>query len=427
MRVVIELKRDASAQVVLNQLYRYSELQTSFGVNMLALNGGRPLLMNLKDMIAAFVLFREEVVTKRTRYELTKARDRGHTLVGLAIAVANIDDVIALIRAAPDAVTAKTQLMERAWPAKDVGPLVALIADPRHLVMADNTIRLTEEQAKAILEIRLQRLTALGIAEIAEEVQKLGIAIADYLDILRSRPRVLAIVKDELAVVRKEFATPRKTEIVEAEIEVEDEDLIEREDVAVTVTHAGYIKRTPLAEYRVQGRGGKGRAGMATREEDFVTHIFVANTHAPLLFFSSIGMVYRLKVWRLPEARIQGRGKAMVNLLPLQEGERITTILPLPEDESTWGKMQVLFATKSGDVRRNELSDFANIHQSQRQDCDEAGERRWHRGRTALHAERRCTSDHAQGEMHPLCGHRHPRVQGTRIHGRARNQAHRRR
>jgi DNA gyrase subunit A len=364
MRVVIELKRDASAQVVLNQLYRYSELQTSFGVNMLALNGGRPLLMNLKEMIAAFVLFREEVVTRRTRYELTKARDRGHTLVGLAIAVANIDDVIALIRAAPDAATAKAQLMERAWPAKHVGPLVALIADPRHLVLADNTIRLTEEQAKAILEIRLQRLTALGIAEIAEEVQKLGIAIADYLDILRSRPRVLAIVKDELAVVRKEFATPRKTEIVEAEIEVEDEDLIEREDVAVTVTHAGYIKRTPLAEYRVQGRGGKGRAGMATREEDFVTHIFVANTHAPLLFFSSIGMVYRMKVWRLPEARIQGRGKAMVNLLPLQEGERITTILPLPEDESTWGKMQVLFATKSGDVRRNELSDFANIHKT---------------------------------------------------------------
>jgi DNA gyrase subunit A len=364
MRVVIELKRDASAQVVLNQLYRYSELQTSFGVNMLALNGGRPLLMNLKEMIAAFVLFREEVVTKRTRFELTKARDRGHTLVGLAIAVANIDDVIALIRAAPDAATAKTQLMERAWPAKNVGPLVALIADPRHLVMADNTIRLTDEQAKAILDIRLQRLTALGIAEIAEEVQKLGVAIADYLDILRSRPRVLAIVKDELAVVRKDFATPRKTEIVEAEIEVEDEDLIEREDVAVTVTHAGYIKRTPLAEYRVQGRGGKGRAGMATREEDFVTHIFVANTHAPLLFFSSIGMVYRMKVWRLPEARIQGRGKAMVNLLPLQEGERITTILPLPEDESSWGKMQVLFATKSGDVRRNELSDFANIHKT---------------------------------------------------------------
>jgi len=346
----------------LNQLYRFSELQTSFGVNMLALNGGRPELMNLKEMIAAFVLFREEVVTRRTRHDLEQARDRGHTLVGLAIAVANIDEVIALIRAAPDAATARAQLMERAWPAKDVAALVALIADPRHVVTADNTIRLTEEQARAILDIRLQRLTALGISEIADEVEKLGKAIADYLDILRSRPRVLAIVKDELAYVRSEFATPRKTEILEAEVEVEDEDLIEREDVAVTVTHAGYIKRTPLAEYRVQGRGGKGRAGMATREEDFVTHIFVANTHAPLLFFSSIGMVYRLKVWRLPEGGLQSRGKAMVNLLPLQGGERITTVLPLPEDETTWDRLQVLFATKSGDVRRNELSDFANIH-----------------------------------------------------------------
>jgi DNA gyrase subunit A len=364
MRVVIELKRDASAQVVLNQLYRYSELQTSFGVNMLALNGGRPELMNLKEMIAAFVLFREEVVTRRTRHDLADARDRAHVLVGLAIAVSNIDEVIALIRSAPDTATARSRLMERAWPAHDVAPLIRLIADPRHLVTAENTIRLTEEQAKAILEIRLQRLTQLGISEIAGEVEKLGVAIADYLDILRSRPRVLAIVKDELAAVRREFATPRRTEIVDAEIEVEDEDLIEREDVAVTVTHAGYIKRTPLAEYRVQGRGGKGRAGMATREEDFVTHIFVANTHAPLLFFSSTGMVYRLKVWRLPEARIQGRGKAMVNLLPLKEGERIATILPLPEDEATWGRFQVLFATKSGHVRRNELSDFANIQKT---------------------------------------------------------------
>src|SRR5438105_4017013 len=364
MRVVIELKRDASAQVVLNQLYRFSELQTSFGVNMLALNGGRPELMNLKEMIAAFVLFREEVVTRRTRHDLTKARDRAHVLVGLAIAVANIDEVIALIRGAPDAAAAKGRLMERAWPAKDIAPLVALVADPRHYVAPDYTIRLSEEQARAILEIRLQRLTALGISEISEEVEKLGAAIADYLDILRSRPRVLAIVKDELAAGRKEFATPRKSEIVDAEVEVEDEDLIEREDVAVTVTHAGYIKRTPLAEYRVQGRGGKGRAGMATREEDFVTHIFVANTHAPLLFFSSTGMVYRLKVWRLPEARLQGRGKAMVNLLPLQEGERIATILPLPEDESTWDRFQVLFATRSGSVRRNELSDFANIQKT---------------------------------------------------------------
>nr|UXE45461.1 DNA gyrase subunit A [uncultured bacterium] len=364
MRVVIELKRDASSQVVLNQLYRFSELQSSFGVNMLALNGGRPELMNLKDMIAAFVLFREEVVTKRTRHDLAKARERGHVLVGLAVAVANIDEVIALIRAAPDAAAARAGLMGRAWPAKDIGPLIALIADPRHQVAADNTIRLTDEQARAILDIRLQRLTALGISEIAEEVGKLGASITDYLDILRSRPRVLAIVRKELSDLRNEFATPRKTVIADAEVEVEDEDLIEREEVAVTVTHAGYIKRTPLGEYRVQGRGGKGRAGMVTREEDFVTHIFVANTHAPLLFFSSTGMVYRLKVWRLPEARIQGRGKAMVNLLPLQEGERITTVLPLPEDESTWAKLQVLFATTSGDVRRNELSDFANIHKT---------------------------------------------------------------
>jgi DNA gyrase subunit A len=364
MRVVIELKRDASAQVVLNQLYRYSELQTTFGVNMLALNGGRPQLMNLKEMIAAFTLFREEVVTRRTRHDLAKARDRGHVLVGLAIAVANIEDVIALIRAAPDATAARQRLMERDWPAKDIAPLVALIADPRHVVTAKNTIRLSEEQAKAILDIRLQRLTQLGRDEIEDEMKKLGAAILDYLDILRSRPRVLSIIKDELKEIRAEFATPRRTEIVEAEVEVEDEDLIERGEMAVTVTHAGYIKRTPLAEYRVQGRGGKGRAGMATREEDFVTHIFAASTHAPLLFFSSTGMVYRMKVWRLPEAKIQGKGKAMVNLLPLREGERITTVLPLPEDEASWANFQAVFATKSGDVRRNELSDFTNISKS---------------------------------------------------------------
>jgi DNA gyrase subunit A len=364
MRVVIELKRDASSDVVLNQLYRFSDLQTTFGVNMLALNQGRPELMNLKQMIQAFVVFREEVVTRRTRFELGKARDRGHTLVGLAVAVANIDDVIALIRAAPDATAAREGLMGRAWPAKDVGPLVELIADPRHKVEADGTIRLTEEQARAILDLRLQRLTALGRDEIAEEVKKLATAIKDYLDILRSRGRVLTIVKDELTAIRSEFATPRLTELVDAEVEVEDEALIEREDVAVTVTHGGYIKRTPLAEYRVQGRGGKGRAGMDTHDEDFVTHIFAASTHAPLVFFSSTGMAYKLKVWRLPEARIQGRGKAMVNILPLQEGERVTTILPLPEDEGEWEKLNVVFATKSGDVRRNELSDFASINRN---------------------------------------------------------------
>jgi DNA gyrase subunit A len=364
MRVVIELKRDASANVVLNQLHRFSELQTSFGVNMLALNGGRPVSMNLKDMIAAFVFFREEVVTRRTRFQLGKARDRAHVLVGLAVAVANIDEVIALIRAAPDGATARAQLMDRSWPAKDMAPLVALIADPRHKVADDNTIRLTEEQARAILELRLARLTALGRDEIGDEVKKLGVAIADYLDILRSRPRVLEFIKTELSEVREEFADPRRTEIIEAEVEIDDESLIEREEVAVTVTHAGYIKRTPLAEYRVQGRGGKGRAGMSTRGEDFVTGIFAASTHAPLLFFSSTGMVYRMKVWRLPEARVAGRGKAMVNLLPLSEGEWITTVLPLPEDETTWDQFQVVFATTSGSVRRNELSEFTNINRN---------------------------------------------------------------
>jgi len=364
MRVVIELKREASSDVVLNQLYRYTELQSSFGVNMLALDDGQPRLMNLKDMIGAFVAFREEVVTRRTRFELKKARDRGHILVGLAIAVANIDEVIALIRAAPDAATARDQLMARDWPAKDVAPLIALIADPRHLLSDKGTIRLSDEQAKAILDLRLQRLTALGRDEIADEVTRLGAAIADYLDILRSRARVLTIVRQELADIRTEFATPRLTELVDADVEIEDEALIEREDVAITVTHAGYIKRTPLAEYRVQGRGGKGRAGMSTREEDFVTHIFSANSHAWLVFFSSTGMAYKMKVWRVPEARIQGRGKAMVNLLPLSEGERITSILPLPENEAEWEKLNVVFATKRGDVRRNLLSDFVNINRN---------------------------------------------------------------
>ena len=304
------------------------------------------------------------VVTRRTKFELAKARDRGHILVGLAVAVANIDEMIRLIRAAADAATAREQLMARTWPAKDVAPLVALIADPRHRMETGETMRLSEEQARAILDLRLQRLTALGVDEIRDEATKLGEAIRDYLDILSSRARVLQIVQGELKEIRDEFATPRKTELIDAEIEIEDEALIEREDVAVTVTHAGYIKRTPLAEYRVQGRGGKGRSGMATRQEDFVTSLFVANTHAPMLFFSSTGMVYKLKVWRLPEARIAGKGKAMVNLLPLSEGERITAILALPEDEAEWKKLNVVFATKSGDVRRNALSDFVQVNKS---------------------------------------------------------------
>jgi DNA gyrase subunit A len=364
MRVVIEIKRDASSDVVLNQLYRFSELQTSFGVNMLALDDGRPRQMNLKDLIAAFIVFREQVVARRTRFLLAKARDRAHVLAGLALAVANIDEVIALIRAAPDAATAKERLMARTWPAKDVAPLVALIADPRSMLAEDDTLKLTEEQAKAILDLRLQRLTALGRDEIGDEVKKLSDEIRDYLDILRHRTRVQDIVRAELTAIKNEFATPRLTELIDADVEIEDEALIERADVAITVTHAGYIKRTPLADYRVQGRGGKGRSGMATREEDFVTKLFVASTHAPLVFFSSTGMAYKLKVWRLPDAPITGRGKAMVNLLPLSDGERIATVLPLPEDESQWEKLDVVFATRSGNVRRNALSDFISINKN---------------------------------------------------------------
>ncbi len=361
MRVVIELRRDAVPDVVLNQLYRYSPLQSSFGMNMLALNGRRPELMGLKDLIQAFLTFREEVITRRTKFELNKARDRAHILVGLVIAVANVDEVVRLIRAAPDPATARRQLMERHWEAKDIAPLIALIADPRHRLRDDGTIQLSEEQARAILDLRLQRLTALGRDEIGDELKKLGEAIEDYLDILRSRDRLLGIIRGELQQVREEFADPRRSEIVEQEFEVDDEDLIQSEDMVVTVTHNGYIKRVPLAAYRAQRRGGRGRAGMATREEDFVTRVFVANTHAPVLFFSSTGMAYKMKVWRLPLATPQARGKAMVNILPLSEGETITSLMPLPEDEASWSKLQVMFATSRGTVRRNELSDFVNV------------------------------------------------------------------
>ncbi len=364
MRVVIELRRDANPDVIVNQLYRFSPLQTSFGVNMLALNGGRPELMNLRDVLEAFITFREEVVTRRTQFELRKARDRAHILVGLAIAVANIDRVIALIRSAPDPATAREQLLSIDWPADEIAPLVALIDDPRHHLSDDGTIRLSDEQARAILDLRLQRLTALGRDEIGDELKGLGDQIEDYLDILRSRVRVMDIIKEELKAVKEEFATPRRTEIVDVEFEVEDEDLIQKEDMVVTVTHGGYIKRVPLNSYRPQRRGGRGRAGMATKDEDFVTRVFVASTHAPVLFFSSSGMVYKLKVWRLPQASPQSRGKAMINLLPLSEGETITSILPLPEDESSWAKLNVMFATASGGVRRNELSDFIRIPQN---------------------------------------------------------------
>ncbi|MEZ0279510.1 MAG: DNA gyrase C-terminal beta-propeller domain-containing protein, partial [Methylibium sp.] len=355
---------DAMADVVLNQLYRFSPLQSTFGANMVALIGGRPEQLNLKDMIRAFTEFREEVVGRRIKFLLRKARERAHVLVGLAIAVANIDAVIALIRKAPDPATAREQLMARDWPAKDVVALVELIADPRHKVSKTGTYQLSEEQARAILDLRLQRLTALGRDEIGDELAKLGAEIGDYLDILRSRARIVGIVKDELIDIKTKFGTPRRTDIVEAAGEVEDEDLIQREDMVVTVSHKGYIKRVPLSAYRAQRRGGKGRAGMATREEDFVTRIFIANTHTPVLFFSSRGMAYKMTVWRLPIAAPQARGKALVNLLPLEKDETITTILPLPEDEGSWSKLDVMFATNYGSVRRNKLSDFIEVRQN---------------------------------------------------------------
>jgi len=363
-RVVVELKRDANAEVVMNQLYRFTPLQTSFGANVVALNGGKPEQMSLLDMLRAFVTFREEVVTRRTKYLLRKARDRAHVLVGLAIAVANIDEVIALIRRAPDPQTAREQLMERRWPAKDVESLILLIADPRHTINDDGTYNLSEEQARAILELRLQRLTALGRDEIADELNQIGAEITDYLDILSSRPRVLQIVKDELSAVRDEFGTPRRTEIVEGLGDMDDEDLIQREDMVVTVTHKGYIKRVPLSIYRAQARGGKGRSGMSTKDEDFVTQLFVASTHTPILFFSSRGIVYKEKVWRLPQGTPQSVGKFLRNMLPLTDGERITTIMPLPEDESTWGELDVMFATTRGTVRRNKLSDFVQVNRN---------------------------------------------------------------
>jgi DNA gyrase subunit A len=363
-RVVVELRRDAVPDVVLNQLYRFTALQSTFGANMVALEGGRPLVMNLKDLLTSFIAFREEVVYRRTKHLLNKARDRAHVLVGLAIAVANIDEVIRVIRAAKDANEARDQLMERDWPAKDVATMVTLIDDPRHSVSPEGTTKLSAEQAKAILDLRLQRLTALGRDEIKAELDKLAAEIAEYLDILRSRARIQSIVKEELAAIKAKFATPRRTVIIDQEGEMEDEDLIQREDMVVTVSHAGYVKRVPLSTYRSQKRGGKGRAGMQTRDEDFVTRLFVASTHTPVLFFSSRGQVYKEKVWRLPQAAPQARGKALINILPLEQGENITTIMPLPEDESTWDKLDVMFATTRGTVRRNKLSDFADVRRS---------------------------------------------------------------
>ena len=360
VRVVVEIKRDAVAEVVLNQLYRYTPLQTSFGVNMLALSGGKPILMNLRDIIVAFVEFREQVIRRRTIFELGRARERAHILVGLAIAVANIDAVIELIRKSPDPVVARERLMAEAWPAGDVGPLVALVDEPGRVVN-DGKYKLSEAQARAILELRLQRLTGLERDKIAAELQELAKAIADFLGILESRPRLMALLRGELVKIREQFATPRRTAIEDLEFEQDVEALIQRQDMVVTVSHTGYIKRVPVSAYRAQKRGGRGRAGMATRDEDFVTQVFIANTHTPMLFFTSRGIVHMLKVWKLPEGTPQARGKAMVNLLPLAEGETISTVMPLPADESKWGEFTVVFATARGNVRRNSLADFTNI------------------------------------------------------------------
>jgi DNA gyrase subunit A len=361
VRVVIELKRDVNSDVVLNQLYRHTQLQTSFGMNMLALNGGRPILHTLRDCITAFVDFREQVITRRTIHDLGKARDRAEVLVGLAIAVANIDEVIAIIRGASDPASARAALMERDWPAHEVEPLIALIDDPGHAAV-EGHYRLNMTQARAILDLRLQRLTALGRDEVADELTELAEKIKDLLDILDNRERLMGILRAELVEIKEKFANPRRSEILEGAFGgVEDEDLIQREDMVVTVSHGGYIKRVPLSAYRAQRRGGRGRSGMSTKDEDFVANVFVANTHTPMLFFSSIGQVYKLKVYKLPQGTPQARGKAMVNMLPLSEGETITTIMPLPEDETTWNELHIMFATSNGKVRRNSLDDFSQV------------------------------------------------------------------
>jgi DNA gyrase subunit A len=368
IRLVVELKRDAVADVVVNQLYRFTQLQTSFGVNMLALHNGRPQQMGLRAMLMAFLSFREQVITRRSKFRLAKARKRGHETVGLAIAVANIDEVIRVIRTSADPAEAKERLTSRDWPAGDMLPLIALIADPRTLVIDDGagggSIRLSEEQARAILELRLQRLTGLGRDDIAKAANEIADEISELLDILGSRQRILEIIKTEMGEVKAAFGVERRTPISESEGEIDDEALIPREEMVVTVTHGGYVKRTPLAAYRTQRRGGKGRAGMAMKDEDFVTRVFVASTHAPILFFSSAGMVYKMKAWRLPQGDPRTKGRALVNLFPLEAGETITSVMALPEDERDWDKLDVMFATRSGNVRRNKLSDFVQVNRN---------------------------------------------------------------
>ncbi|MGB1154714.1 MAG: DNA gyrase C-terminal beta-propeller domain-containing protein, partial [Paracoccaceae bacterium] len=355
------LKRDATAEVVLNQLYRFTPMQTSFGCNMLALNGGRPEQLTLRSFLTNFIDFREDVVARRVAFELRKARERSHILCGLAVAVSNVDEVVATIRSSADAADAREKLMTRRWPAQEIAEYIKLIDDPTHKINDDGSYNLSETQARAILELRLQRLTQLGVQEVTDELQALAKNIIDYLEILSSRDRIMRIIKDELEDVREKFAVPRRTEIIEWSGDMEDEDLIEREDMVVTVTAAGYIKRTPLADFRAQRRGGKGLSGMQTKDEDVVTTLFVANTHTQLLFFTTDGMAYKLKTWRLPLGGRTAKGKAVVNILPIPTGVSIAAIMPVDAPEAEWDNLQIIFATSAGDVRRNALSDFTNV------------------------------------------------------------------
>jgi DNA gyrase subunit A len=364
VRVVVELKRDATPDVVLNQLFRFTPMQTSFGCNMLALNGGRPETLTLHRFLSCFIDFREEVVARRTAFELRKARERSHILCGLAVAVSNVDEVVATIRASADAAEAREKLMTRRWPAAEIAEYIRLIDDPGHTVNEDGTYYLSETQARAILELRLQRLTQIGVKEVTDELQELAGKIKEYLTILGSRERIMGIIADELREVRASFAVDRRTEIVDWSGDMEDEDLIEREDMVVTVTQSGYIKRTALADFRAQKRGGKGLSGMSTKDDDVVTTLFVANTHTQLLFFTTDGMVYKLKTWRLPLGGRTAKGKAIVNILPIPSGVSIAAIMPVDVPDEEWENLQIVFATTGGDVRRNRLSDFTNVRRN---------------------------------------------------------------
>ncbi|WP_127112129.1 DNA gyrase subunit A [Shimia sediminis] len=361
VRVVVELKRDATAEVVLNQLFRFTPMQTYFGCNMLALNGGRPEQLTLRRFLTSFIDFREEVVARRTAFELRKARERSHILCGLAVAVTNIDEIVTTIRQSQDAAEAREKLMTRRWPAQPILEYIALIDDPTHTANDDGTYNLSETQARAILELRLQRLTQIGVKEVTDELEELAGKIKEYLEILGSRERIMGLISDEIREVREQFAVPRRTQIVDWSGDMEDEDLIEREDMVVTVTSGGYIKRTPLADFRAQKRGGKGLSGMQTKEEDVVTTLFVANTHTQLLFFTTDGMAYKLKTWRLPQGGRTAKGKAIVNILPIPQGVSIAAIMPVDVPEKDWADLQIVFATSAGTVRRNRLSDFTNV------------------------------------------------------------------